>query len=61
MLEFEKIYKDKFGKLSDAQKITSHVASRYGMIKHKPLAEQVQELTWLIGIKIEELNQKIKS
>lgn len=59
MLVFEKIYKDKFGKLPDTQKITAQVASWYPMIKDKTTSQQIEELTWLIAIKVEELNQKI--
>lgn len=60
MLVFEKIYKDKFGKVPDTQKITAQVANRYGMVKDKTPSQQIEELTWLIAIKVEELNQKLK-
>jgi hypothetical protein len=59
MLTFEKIYKDKFAKVPDTKKITSQVANWYPMIKDKTPAQQMEELTWLIAIKVEELNQKI--
>jgi hypothetical protein len=60
MLVFEKIYKDKFSKVPDTQKITAQVANRYGMVKDKTTSQQIEELTWLIAIKVEELNQKLK-
>ena len=61
MLIFETIYQEKFWELPEDQKITTQVAKRYDMISKKPLPEQIQELCWLIGVKVEELNQKTKS
>lgn len=58
MLVFEKIYKDKFWKLPDTQKVTTQIDKWYGIIKDKPIQVQIQELCWLIGAKIEEINQK---
>lgn len=59
MLIFETIYKEKFWNLPEDQKITSQVNKRYDMIKEKSTSEQIQELCWLIGIKVEEINQRL--
>ncbi len=58
MLVFETIYKEKFWNLPPEKKITAQVDKRYAMIKDKTPSEQIQELCWLIGIKVEEVNQK---
>ncbi len=60
MLVFETIYKEKFWTLPPEKKITAQVDKRYAMIKDKTPSEQIQELCWLIGIKVEEVNQKIE-
>lgn len=59
MLVFETIYKEKFWTIPSENKITAQVDKRYAMIKDKTPSEQIQELCRLIGIKVEEINQKI--
>jgi hypothetical protein len=59
MLVFETIYKEKFWTIPQNKKITTQVDKRYDMIKDKTPSEQIQELCWLIGVKVEEMNQKI--
>lgn len=58
-LYFEKIYKERYSSCEDSELITKHVEKRHQILISKPLEEQVKELTWLIGVKIEELHQKI--
>ena len=58
MLVFETIYKEKFANIPPDKKITNQVDKRYAMIKDKSPSEQIQELCWLIAIKVEEMNQK---
>lgn len=60
MLVFETIYKEKFANIPPEKKITTQVDKRYAMIKDKTPSEQIQELCWLIGIKVEEINQKLE-
>lgn len=59
MLVFETIHKEKFANIPPDKKITNQVDNRYAMIKDKTPSEQIQELCWLIGVKVEEINQKI--
>ena len=55
---FQKIYKRRYSSHADTKLITKHVEKRYQTIKNKALEEQIEELIWLIGVKVEELHQK---